>query len=228
MKSCIFLLICLTNVILVTSSINICYRYVDKALKETDDDPYFFQVDKYDTYLVHPAITLDAHFKNLSIWISHPHNAILENLQILNVTFPNITVMGEYNMSGNIGELFDIFGNGDFSLSLLDFSLAISITEFDVNTTSICTRVSIDVDVQSVPVEFHGLMGDQELEDLFNKAFVAMFPEVVKDLWRRAQNESEPMIEKLINDLINIFGHDILYDLEKLANKTTPEVNLIT
>ncbi|XP_050510906.1 uncharacterized protein LOC114324955 isoform X3 [Diabrotica virgifera virgifera] len=227
----IILLICLTNALLVTSSINICYRYKDKALKDNDDDTtYFFQVPKYDANISHPAIRLDAHFKNLSIWIGHSHNAVFEIPQILNVTFPNITVIGEYNMSGNIGELFDIFGDGDFALSLLNFSVAFSIIEVDVNTTSFCTRVSLDVDVQSVPVEFHGLMGDQELEDLFNKAFVAMFPEVIKDMWRRAQNENEPGIEKFINDIINAFGpfvHGILDDLQKLAKETTPKVNQI-
>lgn len=35
-------------------------------------------------------------------------------IQLFNLTFKNISMVGEYNMTGNIGDLFDIWGAGHF------------------------------------------------------------------------------------------------------------------
>lgn len=36
------------------------------------------------------------------------------SLEIIDMLFPNISLVGNYNLTGDIGDLFDIYGSGPF------------------------------------------------------------------------------------------------------------------
>ncbi|XP_074033647.1 uncharacterized protein [Leptinotarsa decemlineata] len=152
----------------------------------------------------HPAISLDILFDNLTV--SHLTNIkpsiFNEKKQILNLTFPHIFAEGEYDMMGNIGDLFDIFGKGHFRGRLIDVSIALTL-DFIFNSTSICVPATLDVRIGKVMLNFSHFMGDKDMEKLMNKGFSKILPEIIRVFWEEMKEGNDPSIEEWINSIIN-------------------------
>ncbi|CAG9853990.1 unnamed protein product [Phyllotreta striolata] len=226
------------HLLLVNAKLNLCLKKkIDLPMPQGDvlpknsADPIF--ISNVSLTFNHPAIRLNAEFKNVSIWnTSYVVNTFFQNNQLVNLTFPNISLVGDYySMKGNIGQLFDIFGEGDFWCYLTNFSVSFSILSLNLNTTDFCVPVSLDVDLQKANIHFNNLMDDPELCDLFNEGFCSLMPDIVKDVWEEAKEANDPWLEARINSILNsLLGRDEiltklienyleqkLFDLEKLV-----------
>jgi len=128
-----------------------------------------------------------------------------DQLKLVNLTFTNVTFEADYyNLTGNIGQLFDVFGQGNFWAKAYDFSISFSILAINLNTTDLCIPVSVDVDLQKIDVNFANIMNnDPELCPLFNAAFCAILPDIIRGVWQEVKDGNEARLEKIINDLIN-------------------------
>jgi hypothetical protein len=85
-----------------------------------------FDLDHIDLDINHPAIRIQGALDNVLIYNLHDFIVcFLENLElnatshtykfdVFNLTFKNVRVEGEYNITGDLGDIFDLFGDGNF------------------------------------------------------------------------------------------------------------------
>ncbi|XP_056631180.1 uncharacterized protein LOC130441489 [Diorhabda sublineata] len=200
MKHSAILFLILAYVLLADAALNLCYNYRKTSLKNNNDPDFY--VDKLDIDIDHPAAWVKGELTNLSIWFEEPI-ATANFGQLFNFTYPNLTVLANYDITGNIGDLFDIYGSGDCKIQMFNFSLSLNILEININQTTICIKVVVDVDVQQTPIEFYNFMDGAELQDLFNRAMKSIVPDIIKIVWEEIRAANEPEIEDYINKIIN-------------------------
>ncbi|CAH1101779.1 unnamed protein product [Psylliodes chrysocephalus] len=193
------------NALNVSAKLNICLHLWNEvegnSQSDTNllnsNDPIF--VKDFPLSFNHSALRLDGDFKNISIWnMTYTTSTYLQNGQFINLTFPNISLVGDYySMKGRIGDLFDIWGEGDFWCYLYDFSVSFSILPLDLNTTDFCVPVSIDVDLQKIQIHFNNLMDGTDVGDLFNKGFCTIIPEIIRGVWQEIKEANDAKIEEV-------------------------------
>nr|CAI5826907.1 unnamed protein product [Callosobruchus analis] len=161
-------------------------------------------VDHLPFSFTHPAIRIAGVVDDVTV--SNMFEYTLEKMKftdekhflIFNITFHNISVNGLYDMKGNIGELFDIFGKGKFWFQMINFNI-VATMEWPLfeNGTAICATSNVDVSVQQVKNHYYNLMEDPELEELMNEAMESMAPEIVQILWNEAKENYNDIIKKV-------------------------------
>ncbi|KAG5885185.1 hypothetical protein JTB14_036493 [Gonioctena quinquepunctata] len=189
-------------------SINICWNVFkhDSSHVQTGADLEYKEsnfVDHFVLNFTHPAISIYAILDNLTLSnLTNLQPSINKDNQILNLTFPNITIEGVYDLKGNIGDLFDIFGNGTFWMHLLNFSIGVTIEPY-LKGFSVCANTTVNIDLQQFQIQLNDFMADEELGELMNKAFCSIVPEILRVLWEEEKEDKDEEIEKWINSIIN-------------------------
>ncbi|CAH1183260.1 unnamed protein product [Phaedon cochleariae] len=121
----------------------------------------------------------------------------------LNLTFPYIKVNGTYNIDGEVGGAFRIFGNGPFRLNLIDLKLGTStILKFTLPARLRVESISLDVKLKKLENNFENLMKDKETGVLINKAISKLAPEALRLLWPELKPSIEVQVKKYINDIL--------------------------
>ncbi|KAJ8955061.1 hypothetical protein NQ314_006941 [Rhamnusium bicolor] len=156
------------------------YTALVKVLKQEltqllvgDGSSQFYDHSDFDFH--HPALSAKGEINNVTVSNLDDYELkffndvnITENkIKVFNLTFHNILAAGEYKLRGNIGDLFDIFGEGHFW--------------------------------------FLNLMNDDELEELFNNAIVALASEIVDVLWLEFKDAVDGPLQQWIDSVIK--GH---------------------
>ncbi|XP_018565668.1 uncharacterized protein LOC108906760 [Anoplophora glabripennis] len=167
--------------------------------------------DHLDLDLKHEALSMKGEINNVTVANLDDRelrlfpniNFTTNEIGLLNLTFSNVSVVGEYNITGNIGDLFDIWGAGHFRANLLNFSVSATTTIPVVNSTSVCLFLDVKVKLSAVESWFDGLMDDDELEELINHALAAIAPEAVSIVWEDTKVVIDEPLEKWIESIIN-------------------------
>ncbi|XP_025830697.1 uncharacterized protein LOC112904584 [Agrilus planipennis] len=85
----------------------------------------------------------------------------LQNRLSFNITFPYLKVIGFYEINGNVGDMFRIFGKGPFWLKLQGLSIsAVAQLRFNMkhNPSYYLEWLKIKVKLQKIQVKFHFLL----------------------------------------------------------------------
>ncbi|VEN52592.1 unnamed protein product [Callosobruchus maculatus] len=193
-----------------TAEFPLTYSDIQNAVKELGLSGKDIHIDHLPFNFSHPAIRIAGVFDDVTV--SNMFDYTLEKLEfidkknflIFNITFHNISVNGLYDMKGNIGELFNIFGKGKYWFQMINFNI-IATMEWPLfdNGTAICATSNVDVSLQQAKSHFYNLMEDPELEELMNDAMENMAPEIVQILWEEAKENYDDIIKKIIEHLIN-------------------------
>jgi len=173
------------------------------------DNNHVIDVGHIDLDLTHPAIRVNGTLDNVLLSNLFEYNMCLLDIDlattkftVFNLTFNHIKVKGNYDITGNIGDLFDIFGTGDFWIKMMNFSIAM--THFNLSIgEEICFPINIDMDLVGMKNNFKGLMNDAELEELFNDAIKAIAPECLAIIWSEIKDIFDGPLEKAINDYLH-------------------------
>ncbi|KAJ8960651.1 hypothetical protein NQ318_013943 [Aromia moschata] len=173
-------------------------------------------IDHLDINVQHPAISMEGQLNN--VYVSNlddfrlkyfQHLDIINNqMELFNLTFHNISIVGEYDLTGNIGDLFDIFGEGTFWMNLHNFSVH-AISQFpSINSSHVCITMDITPNLQSTKGWFNDFMNDEELEDIINKGIFTMLPEIIDVIWAENKNAEDEIMQKVVySDYIHKYLH---------------------
>ncbi|KAL1512462.1 hypothetical protein ABEB36_002049 [Hypothenemus hampei] len=184
----------------------------------------------YNFSLKHPAITISGNFYNGSLSVTQAiiryFTIASQRFELFNLTFPNIYINGSYDINGFIGTnvSFDIYGKGDsFFINLTNLSVAL-IIGLEVNSTSFCIPLTIDVDLKDCQSHFKDLMnGDKEMDPLFNRLIPTLIPDSIKIIYREYADWADPYIQQIIDDILRKTHSDslkqLLYILSLYSNK---------
>ncbi|KAJ3628327.1 hypothetical protein MTP99_015640 [Tenebrio molitor] len=173
-----------------------------------------FDLDHIDLDINHPAIRIQGALDNVLIYNLHDFIVcFLENLElnatshtykfdVFNLTFKNVRVEGEYNITGDLGDIFDLFGDGNFWVELRNFSIAMTDFTFNVGD-EICFPINIDIYLAEMGNHFFNFMDDDELEKLFNDVITSIAPESLGIIWEEMKEIFDKPLEDEINDILH-------------------------
>ncbi|XP_049771753.1 uncharacterized protein LOC126149128 [Schistocerca cancellata] len=100
---------------------------------------------------------------------------------IVAIDFPDITLNAKYHMKGWLGDgLLYLFGDGDIKLSLVDISLYVGLGLRTVDGIVDVTCVALDYNVGDVKINITGLLGDEELGEIFNLVLEDAIPTLLE------------------------------------------------
>jgi len=193
---------------------------MEKVFRLLEDPPSKFCLKKpLDINFTHPAISLNGTFDNLCIeGFDKGVFCMLDRFNILftcgpfvhppfdlfNITFPHLNLTGNYNLTGNLGDLFDVFGIGPFSLNLTDVEVYAKNVNCTANFTKACIdNISVNVSISAVDNYFYNLMNDTEIEHLFNKVIKEILPETVFVIWNEIKEWTEPYLQYFLDHLFD-------------------------
>ncbi|XP_063926178.1 uncharacterized protein LOC135139775 [Zophobas morio] len=187
-----------------------------KKIKADADEPNAV-IEHVDLNITHPAIRLVGPIDDVKIYnLLDFRICFLENIipdpghyqfDVFNLTFHNVRVEGVYNVTGDLADIFDVYGDGNFWVELHNLSLAMVNCTINITSDGICLPVNLEIDLQEIRNHFSGLMGDDELEDLFNRVVTDIVPEALKIVWRELEDMFDAALQDEIQDIINaIFG----------------------
>ncbi|XP_044258471.1 uncharacterized protein LOC123007306 [Tribolium madens] len=209
------------------------FKEIKDAIVAQTSNKSNLHIEHLDVNISHPAIRVLGTLDDLDLYHFHEFDiCFLENIflnlsyyqfDVFNLTFRNLRIEGKYNITGDIGDFFDIYGVGDFWIELLNFSIAM--TNFSINVTDeICLPVNIDINLQQVKNHFDKFMDDPDLEKLFNDAIMDILPETFNILWAEMKDIFDKPLEDEINNIIH--HHNIsalMHTLRRAQNvKTAP------
>ncbi|KAJ8985319.1 hypothetical protein NQ317_008349 [Molorchus minor] len=164
-------------------------------------------VDHLDFKLTHPAISIegqldDIYISNLNYYTLkyfQKINLLNNTMELFNLTFHNISLVGAYNLTGNIGGLFDIFGTGHFRLNMLNFSISGQSPLLpSINETHACILMNIHPHVEAMEGWFDDLMNDNELEELINQVIIEIAPTAIEVIWEERKDVLDPFLQKVV------------------------------
>ncbi|XP_076259759.1 uncharacterized protein LOC143196058 [Rhynchophorus ferrugineus] len=171
------------------------------------EDENSFTYDSYHLHFSHPAITIDANFSEGIVSVSKPYIQEFsfkpEGFEIINITINNFYADGNYILNGFIGDhLFDIYGDGKFSINFTDLSVA-AFTGLKINSSDFCLPFTLNIDMRKCSNNLENLMnGEEELEPLINRIFERLIPEAAVVIWREIADASDSYIQSVIDDLL--------------------------
>ncbi|KAJ8921532.1 hypothetical protein NQ315_003152 [Exocentrus adspersus] len=208
------------------------YRLLLTNLKQElsallDGDSSFF-LDHLDFNLDHPAVALKGLLHNVTaknmqdfhIDFFKDIDIIRNRIEIFNLTFRNVSTFGEYNMTGNIGELFDIWGAGSFWANVYNFSISAQTKIPNITSTATCLFIDVKVTLQKLESWFDNMMDDEELEEIMNGAIMDLATEAVESIWDQLKDDFHGPLQKWIDAVINgNSSHIIARILQMKQNK---------
>ncbi|KYB29377.1 hypothetical protein TcasGA2_TC032224 [Tribolium castaneum] len=233
----------LSSLLVARATVNICIPLHSSSAEVSTPDDLFKEIkdeivaktsnksnlhlEHLDVDVSHPAISLYGTMDDLDLYHFHEFDiCFLENLflnlsyyqfDVFNLTFRNLRVEGKYNLTGDIGDLFDIYGVGDFWMELRNFSIAM--TNFSINVTDeICIPVNIDINLQEVRNQFDNFMEDPDLEILLNGTMMNILPESFSIFWAEMKAIFDKPLEDEINNIIHHNVPAILHALRSAQN----------
>ncbi|CAH0559418.1 unnamed protein product, partial [Brassicogethes aeneus] len=186
--------------------------------KFTDEMNNWIFVEHADFNFTHPAISAKGTLDNLNIsnilntTTSLDYDYAEEDNEGANFTFSltNVSIVGEYNLTGDIGDLFDIFGAGSFWLNLQITIIAIFNAIGD--ESSICVPLDISIELPVVDGHLDNFMNpyknDTEFEDLMNKAIINLAPLMVEEFVLEFKNAFDDEIQEYFNCRFNYNCHN--------------------
>lgn len=95
-----------------------------------------------------------------------------------NVTIPHVFVEGLYNISGIVGNMLNLFGDGPFKADVYDFQIYVN-TVLGYNRGMYLKTFDLDFNLNSLDVRLENFMGDEELSRIMSKVFQQLTPKVV-------------------------------------------------
>ncbi|XP_078042645.1 uncharacterized protein LOC144473003 isoform X1 [Augochlora pura] len=143
------------------------------------------QLDEIDIDIDNPEIgnvTLvieDLVLHNLSTFVINKAKLSLLGPTITaNVTIPHVLVEGLYNISGIVGNMLNLFGDGPFKADVYDFQIYVN-TVLGYNRGVYLKTFDLDFNLSSLDVRLENFMGDEELSRIMSKVFQQLTPKVV-------------------------------------------------
>lgn len=85
-----------------------------------------------------------------------------------NVTIPHILAEGHYNISGILGDMVHLHGNGLFKANLYDFQLYVS-TVLGFSRGVYLKTFDLDFSLRAADMWLENFMGDEELSRVMSK-----------------------------------------------------------
>ncbi|XP_031829939.1 uncharacterized protein LOC116425853 isoform X2 [Nomia melanderi] len=95
-----------------------------------------------------------------------------------NVSVPHVYIEGIYNISGILGDMVKLHGDGPFRADIYDFQLYVN-TVLGYYRGMYLKTFDLDFDLKSMEVRLENFMGDEELSRIMSKVFQELTPKVV-------------------------------------------------
>lgn len=132
---------------------------------------------------------------------------------------PKLTMSGWYAMSGELQDMIELKGSGDFHLEIEGINLFMDsqLGHAGENSTWWMNRLSLNFTIDQISGHMGGIMDDEVLEDFFNYLMVNAAPEIIDELWPDIEPEivtyAKDMVPEMLNgtpllELINIIFLD--------------------
>lgn len=92
----------------------------------------------------------------------------------VNLSIPEIYTTGSYNMSGMLGDLFPLRGDGPFTLTVYDFRIYVN-TVIGYSKGLYMKIFDLDFSLRSIRINLQNFMGGHKIGDLMNQVNIAVF-----------------------------------------------------
>ncbi|XP_076300502.1 uncharacterized protein LOC143218860 isoform X1 [Lasioglossum baleicum] len=143
------------------------------------------QLDEIDVVIDNPEIgnvTLvieNLVLHNLSTFVTNKAKLSLIGPTITaNVTVPHLYAEGLYNISGVLGNMVKLFGDGPFKADIYDFQIYVN-TVLGYSRGVYLKTFDLDFNLRSLDVRLENFMGDEDLSRIMSKVFQELTPKVV-------------------------------------------------
>ncbi|XP_076683719.1 uncharacterized protein LOC143376855 isoform X2 [Andrena cerasifolii] len=144
-----------------------------------------FQLDEIDIDIDNPEIgnvslvieNLEVH--NLSTFVINKAKLSLVGPTITaNITIPHVHARGYYNISGMVGDMLDLHGDGPFKADIYDFELYVH-TVLGFSRGVYLKTFDLDFSLRTIDLGLENFMGDDELSRIMSKVFQDLTPKVL-------------------------------------------------
>ncbi|XP_034942357.1 uncharacterized protein [Chelonus insularis] len=122
----------------------------------------------------------------------------------VNLTIPTVILDGYYNLTGILGDMFYIHGNGPFSATARDFAIFFE-TVLGYSRGMYMKSFELDFSIQGVKIRLGNFMGDSKFGSIMNDVFQELTPQAIEII--------KPEILPQIQDFIAARANDTIYHL---------------
>ncbi|XP_015601326.1 uncharacterized protein LOC107270648 isoform X2 [Cephus cinctus] len=129
----------------------------------------------------------------------------------LNLTVPQLYVVGYYNIKGRIGNMFDIYGNGPFTATIYNTKIYLH-TVLGYSRGLYMKSFDLDFSIESINMDLRNFMRNKKygkvmnevLEEMAPKALEIIKPEILPQIQNYILNRANDTLYHLtVRDVIN-------------------------